>query len=130
MAPNTLGGLTIVVVEDHDDSRRVFSIFLRRLGANVIEAANAVEGLEAVKTLRPNLVLSDITMPGMDGFDLLREIRALGPQAGGSVPVVALTALLTQADRAHILNAGFQACLAKPFSPNKLTETILAVLNG
>jgi two-component system CheB/CheR fusion protein len=68
-------------------------------------------------------------MPGMDGFELLREIRALGSDAGGSVPVIAMTALVTHLDRARILNAGFQACLPKPFTPDKLVETILTVLN-
>jgi CheY-like chemotaxis protein len=75
------------------------------------------------------LVVSDIKMPGMDGFELLREIRALGPNAGGSVPVIAMTAYVTHADRARILNAGFQGCLPKPFTPDKLVETILTVLN-
>ena len=68
-------------------------------------------------------------MPGMDGFELLREIRALGHNAGGSVPVIAMTAFVTHADRTRILNAGFQARLPKPFSPDKLLETILTVLN-
>jgi CheY-like chemotaxis protein len=75
------------------------------------------------------LVVSDIKMPGMDGFELLREIRAFGPNAGGSVPVIAMTALVTHADRARMLNAGFQACLPKPFTPDKLVETILTLLN-
>ena len=129
MSPNRLNNLTIVVVEDHDDARRYLGLFLDRLGANVVVARNAFEGLEAIKNNRPDLVVSDITMPGMDGFGLLREIRALGPDAGGSVPVIAMTALVTHADRARILNAGFQAYLPKPFSPDKLVETILTVLN-
>src|SRR5271165_7133132 len=104
MSPNRLNNLTIVVVEDHDDARRYLGLFLDRLGANVVVARNAFEGLEAIKNNRPNLVVSDITMPGMDGFGLLREIRALGPDAGGSVPVIAMTALVTHADRARILN--------------------------
>jgi CheY-like chemotaxis protein len=89
-------------------------LFLDRLGANVLLARNAFECLDAIKNHFPNLVLSDITMPGMDGFELLREIRALGSDAGGSVPVIAMTALLTHADRARILNAGFQACWPNP----------------
>ena len=129
MSPNRLNNLTIVVVEDHDDARRYLGLFLDRLGANVVLARNAFEGLEAIKNNRPNLVVSDITMPGMDGFGLLREIRALGHDAGGSVPVIAMTALVTHADRARILSAGFQAYLPKPFSPDKLVETILTVLN-
>jgi len=129
MSPNRLSNLTIVVVEDHDDARRYLGIFLDHSGANVVLARNAFEGLEALKNNRPNMVLSDISMPGRDGFELLREIRALGPEAGGSVPVIAMTALVTHADRARMLNAGFQACLPKPFTPRKLEETILTVLN-
>lgn len=130
MSPNRLSNLTIVVVEDHDDARRYLGLFLDRLGANVVVARNGFEGLEAIKNNRPNIVVSDIDMPEMDGFELLREIRALGSEAGGSVPVIAMTAFVTNADRARILNAGFQACLPKPFTPDKLVETILTVLDG
>ena len=122
---NRLSNLTIVVVEDHDDTRRFLGNFLGRLGANVVLARSAVEGVEAVKTSRPNLVLCDIKMPGRDGFEVLSEIRAIGPAAGGSVPVIAMSALVTHAS-ARML--GFQACLAKPFTPDKLLETILTVL--
>jgi two-component system, chemotaxis family, CheB/CheR fusion protein len=130
MSPNRFSNLTIVVVEDHDDIRRYLAAFLTRLGAKVVEAKNAFAGLQAVKTYRPNLVLSDIVMPGRDGFGLLGEIRSLGPDAGGEVPVIATTALVTHADRRRILDAGFQACLPKPFGPAKLVETVLAVLEG
>jgi CheY-like chemotaxis protein len=90
----------------------------------------AAQRLEATKNSRPNLVVSDIQMPGMNGFELLREIRLFGPDAGGRVPVIAVTAFVTCADRARILNAGFQACLPKPFTPDKLSEAILTVLNN
>jgi CheY-like chemotaxis protein len=92
-------------------------------------ARNAFEGLEAIKNNHPNLVLSDINMPGMGGLELLREIRALGPDAGGSVPVIAITAFGTHADRERLLHGGFKGCLLKPFTPDKLLETILSVLN-
>jgi CheY-like chemotaxis protein len=64
------------------------------------------------------------------GFKLLRAIRALGPDLGGSVPVVAMTAFSVHEDRAHILSAEFQACLLKPFTPEELLETILAILKS
>src|ERR1700688_5153614 len=111
MSPNRFSSLTIVVVEDHDDARRYLGLFLDRLGANVVLTRDGFEGLEAVKNSRPNLVVSDISMPGMDGFELLREIRALGPESGGSVPVIALAAFVTPADRARLLNAGLQRVL-------------------
>jgi CheY-like chemotaxis protein len=129
MPPNRLSNLTIVVVDDNSDVRRHVGAFLSHLGADVAVARNAIEGLEAVKTYRPDLVLSDISMPGRDGFGLLSDIRALGPDAGGSVPVIAMTALVTQVDRARILNAGFKAFLPKPFSPETLVQAILTVLN-
>jgi CheY-like chemotaxis protein len=105
------------------------SIFLGQLGANVVAAEDAFKGLAAVKTHKPNLVVSDITMPGRDGFGLLRDIRALGGDAGGSIPVVAMAALVTHLDRARILHAGFQAFVPKPSNPEELVKAILTVLN-
>jgi len=83
MSPSRLDEITIVVVEDHDDARRYLDLYLGQLGAKVVAASNAFEGLEAIKSSLPDLVLSDIKMPGMDGFELLGKIRALGPDAGG-----------------------------------------------
>jgi CheY-like chemotaxis protein len=128
MSPN-LNSLTIVVVEDNNDVRGCVGAFLDRSGAKVVMARDGHEGLEVVKNTLPDLVLSDIKMPGMGGFELLREIRALGTDAGCSVPVIAMTAFPMPNQRAHILGAGFQACLPKPFTPNNLLETILRVLD-
>src|SRR5271166_4761039 len=128
MSPSRLDEITIVVVEDHDDARRYLDLYLGQLGAKVVAASNAFEGLEAIKSSLPDLVLSDIKMPGMDGFELLGKIRALGPDAGGRVPVIAMSAFFLQADHRRILNADFRACLSKPFTPDKLLETILGVL--
>jgi CheY-like chemotaxis protein len=126
MSSNRLSNLTIVVVEDHKDTRMFLGIFLDHLGAKVVVTGNAIEGLAAVKTYHPNLVLSDISMPGQDGFGLLSDIRALGVDAGGNVPVIAMTAFV---DRSRILNAGFKGFLSKPFSPETLVEAILTALN-
>jgi diguanylate cyclase len=125
----SLKGLVILVVEDHDDARRYVELFLRHLGANVIGARNAVEGLEAVKTQCPAVVLSDILMPGGDGFQLLREIRAFARGREAAVPVIAMTALVSPADGRRILDAGFNAYLRKPFTPDTLLEAIATVLN-
>ena len=125
---NPLSNFAVVVVEDHDDTRRSLGIFLSRLGANVVMARNAFEGVEAVKTGRPDLVLCDIKMPEEDGFEVLRKIRALGPAAGGSVPVIAMSALVAHSST-RMLDAGFNACLPKPFTPDKLIKKILTVLS-
>ena len=116
-------------MEDDDDMRRSLGAFLGRLGANVVVARNAFEGVEAVKTSRPKLVLCDIKMPGRDGFEVLRKIRALGPATGGTVPVIAMSALVKHAGT-RMLVAGFNACLPKPFTADQLVATILTVLNG
>jgi CheY-like chemotaxis protein len=129
MSSNRLSNLTIVVVDDHNDFRRYLGVFLSYLGANVALASNAIDGVEAVKAYRPNLVLSDISMPIRDGFGLLYDIRALGPDKGGEVPVIAMTALGMHAERARIFTAGFNAFLPKPFSPEALLKAILAVVN-
>jgi CheY-like chemotaxis protein len=130
MSPNRLSNITIVVVDDDHVVRRYVGAFLAQLCANVAVAPNAREGLEAVRTHRPNLVVSDISMPGRDGFGLLLDVRALGPEAGGSVPVIAMTALVTPANRARILDAGFKAILPKPFGPDQLVEVILQALDN
>jgi CheY-like chemotaxis protein len=128
MSPDCLADLRIVVVEDHDDARRYLDLFLGQLGAKVMVARNALEGLEAIKNTHPDLVLSDIKMPGMNGFELLDEIRALGSDAGGSVPVIAMSAFFSEKDRKRMHQADFRACLPKPFTPDKLVETILGIL--
>jgi CheY-like chemotaxis protein len=98
MSANFFTDLTIVLVEDHDDTRSYLGLFLARLGAKILLVSNAFEAVEAIKTFHPNIVLSDISMPDRDGFDLLRDIRELGSDAGGRVPVIALTALVTDLD--------------------------------
>ena len=129
MSPNRLSKLTIVLVDDSPDVRRHVSAYLSHLGVNVAVAENAIEGLQAIKTYCPNLVLSDISMPGRDGFELLCDIQALEPDGRSRVPVIAMTALVTLVDRARILSAGFKAFLPKPFTPETLVKTILRALD-
>ena len=122
MRPELLKGLKIVVAEDHAPLLRQIGSFLEQLGANVALAANGGQGLKAITNNRPYLVVTDILMDGVNGFELLRQIRELGPTEGGSVPVIAMTGLIKKADR--INKAGFQACLFKPFSPHELVANI------
>ena len=123
-----LPNVRIIVAEDHDDSRTFMGLFLARMGATVVLAKDAIEGLEAVKNHHPDLVLTDIQMPGLDGFWLLREIRSLHSDEGGEVPVVAFTALDTRTERIRLVKLGFQACVQKPFTPEQLLETMFSLL--
>jgi CheY-like chemotaxis protein len=126
--PLVLSGTTVVVVEDHPDTRFYICQFLLQQGAKVFPAPDAFEGLQAVKEGRPDIVLTDISMQNRDGFELLQDIRALGPENGGSVPVIAMTALGRVADRNRTIAAGFKVHLDKPFTPEKLLEAIQSVL--
>jgi len=121
---------TIIVVEDHDDARTSVGSFLRSLGANVILAKDGIEGLDAVKKHDPDLVITDLQMPRMDGFQLLQEIRRLESSVRGSIPVIAMTAFATVLEKARGMSAGFQGWMQKPFTSEELVATILAVLDA
>ena len=111
MSSSSLNDLAIVVVEDHEDARRYLDLFLGQLGAKVVVASNAFEGLRAIKNTLPNLVLTAIQMPSMDGYELLKNIRALGPDAGGNVRVIAMSAFFSPAvAREYIMPAFGHAC--------------------
>jgi DNA-binding response OmpR family regulator len=126
----SLSNIAIVIVEDHSDTLFSLTQFLNREGAKVVATNNAFEGLQAIKTHHPNIVLSDINLPERDGFELLRDIRALEPRGVGSLPVIAMTALTSTTYPAHMNDAGFEACLSKPFNPHELLEAIRSVLKN
>jgi CheY-like chemotaxis protein len=128
--PPVITGTTVVVVEDHPDTRFYVCQLLLQQGAKVFPAPDAFEGLQAVREHRPDIVLSDIAMPNRDGFELLQDIRALGPENGGSVPVIAMTAFGRDIDRNRTIAAGFKVHLDKPFTPGKLLEAIHSVLKN
>jgi CheY-like chemotaxis protein len=130
MSPHCLSHYTIIVVEDHDDARTYLGMFLSRLGANVILAKDGVEGLEAVKNNDPHLVITDLQMPRIDGFELLKEIRALNADGKDCVPIIAMTAFITRAARARLFHSGFRACLEKPFTAERLLAEVLAALGA
>jgi DNA-binding response OmpR family regulator len=125
----TLAQIVIVIVDDDDDIRFTLSEFLLRKGATVFSCSDAGEALEAVRAHRPNLVLSDISLPKRDGFQLLQDIRRLDPEHGGEVPVVAMTALDGILENGWRIRAGFQGRLGKPFGPDELLATVYSTLD-
>jgi PAS domain S-box-containing protein len=118
-----LRGLQILVVDDDEDSNVVVSTLLTTRGADVRTAASAAEALTITDAWRPDVVVSDIAMPGDDGIALLRALRARR-EAIGDVPTIALTASSSHADRRRLLDAGFQAHVAKPFDPVHLAAVV------
>jgi CheY-like chemotaxis protein len=119
-----LAGLRVLVVEDDADARELVSTILEDAGAIVSSADSAASGFDAVSAFHPQLLVSDIGMPGEDGYSLIRRIRALGVEAGGGLPSVALTAFTRPEDRARALTAGFTVHMGKPVSPTELVTTL------
>jgi CheY-like chemotaxis protein len=119
----------ILIIEDHADIRRLIRMTLEFEDHEIHEAANADEGLEAVRQLRPHLLLLDVIMPGrMDGLDLCRLVKS-DPSLGMPL-VVLLTARGQRQDIEAGMKAGADAYLVKPFSPIKLIETIDSLVSS
>ena len=123
-----LSGITILVVDDQDDARELIKRVLEECDAHVVTAAVASEALAAVEAERPDVLVSDIGMPGVDGYELLKRVRALGPAKGGRLPAIALTALARSEDRTRALHAGFLVHVSKPIDPSELVATVASIV--
>jgi PAS domain S-box-containing protein len=122
--PEQIRGLRVLVVDDEEDARRLVSVILEDCGCRVTTAAGVEEALQSFRAARPDVLLSDISMPGENGFDLIRKIRALPRADGGEVPAAALTAYARAEDRRSLLNAGFSIHLPKPIEPAELVAVV------
>jgi PAS domain S-box-containing protein len=120
----SLAGAVVVVVDDDVDSRTFATAALRNAGAAVIECPTVDDAIAATTSYRPHVVVSDISMPGQDGFALIRRLRALAPDQGGTTPSVALTAHAREDDVQRCLDAGFQRHLAKPLESADLVRCV------
>jgi len=114
----------ILVVDDDADARDLLAQILGQAGADVTVAASADEALDVLRRWRPDVLVSDIGMPGDDGYVLMRKVRALGFEEGGQVRALALTAYARSEDRVLALEAGFHTHIAKPVDPLELTALI------
>ena len=123
-SPPELNGLRILIVDDDDDAREMLGAVLEHCKAVVIPAASAAEALELFKTQRPDVLVSDIGMPGEDGHELIRKVRTLSKANGGQTPAVALTAYARQTDRTQAMMAGFDMHVPKPIEPSELSVVI------
>jgi PAS domain S-box-containing protein len=119
-----LDDVRVLVVEDQPDTRELITVILRGGGAEVLAAGSAEEALEVLSRFRPHVLLSDIQMPGRDGYSLIQEIRARPPEEGGTIPAAALTAYATAADRHRALAAGYQEHVPKPVEPSAVLEVV------
>jgi signal transduction histidine kinase/ActR/RegA family two-component response regulator len=115
-----LEGLRVFLVDDEADARDAICLLLRQSGASVRAFGSASEAFEAVKAERPHVLLSDIAMPGEDGYSLMQRLRALPAAQGGAVRAAALTAYAGAEDRARALAAGYDEHFVKPVNPKEL----------
>jgi CheY-like chemotaxis protein len=121
----SLSGRKVLVVDDEEEILVITRLMLELHGAEVITSLTAAEGLEQVQTQRLDLIISDISMPHMDGYQFIQAVRNLPAHKGKGTPALALTAFSRSQDRTRALNAGFQAHLSKPVSLQVLIQTIL-----
>lgn len=122
-----LKGLRVLLIDDETEARDIIAEILTRCGAEVTGVFSAKEALKALKDARPDVLISDISMPLEDGYSLIEAVRQLPSEEGGDIPALALTARASEGDRSRLLAAGFQMHLPKPIDPTQL-PAILAGL--
>jgi CheY-like chemotaxis protein len=123
----SLNGVRVLVVEDEPEARDSLRILLQRFGAEVAAAGSARQAIETFTHSAFDIVISDIAMPGGDGYELVRAIRGLGADQGGRIPAVAVTAGARPEDRRRALAEGFQAHLPKPVDAAELVRQVTAL---
>jgi len=120
-----LSGIRVLVVEDHADCRNALRILLQSNGAEVRGAASVGEARVAFARLRPHVLISDLSLPGEDGFSLLASVRALRPEEGSDTPAVAFSALSPVRAQVRAREAGFQVFLRKPGDVLQIVPTVV-----
>jgi len=129
----SLDGVWALVVDDEADARELVATLLHQCGAKVTAVASAADALAVLQAgdheRPPDVLVSDVSMPEVDGYELIRRIRELAPEMGGRIPAVALTAYGRSIDRIHALSSGFQMHMPKPVEPAELA-TVVASLTG
>jgi len=118
----------ILIVEDNDKNLKLVRDVLQVKGYETLEAGTAEDGLELARARAPDLILMDIQLPGMNGIDALKALRA--EPATAAIPVVAITASVMQQDRQEIMRAGFNGFIEKPINLRKFLDTVQQTLKG
>jgi PAS domain S-box-containing protein len=123
----SLEGLHVLVVDDEPDARELVRQLLGECRAEVSTASSAVQALDMLQRLRPDVLLSDIGMPERDGYQLIRDVRRLPVDQGGRTPAIALTAFARSEDRTRAMLAGYQVHVSKPIEPHELIATVASL---
>jgi CheY-like chemotaxis protein len=126
----SLAGLDVLIVDDDDDGRDAVRAVLEQRGAKVRAAASVDDALLAFEAATPDVLVSDIGMPGEDGYDLIRLVRRLEAVRGRHIPAIALTAYAAAEDRRRTLHAGYDSYVAKPVAASAFVPLIASLLPG
>jgi CheY-like chemotaxis protein len=122
-----LNGIVVLTVDDDSDNRNLVVATLEQYGATVLTASSSAEALEILRKTPVQVLLSDIAMPGEDGYTLLRRLRTTEPAEIANVAAAALTSLAREEDRSEAIRAGFQLHLTKPIDAASLVEAVAAL---
>ncbi|MEP0873757.1 PAS domain S-box protein [Trichocoleus desertorum AS-A10] len=125
-----LDNIQILLVDDDTDTREFQAFLLEQNGAKVTAVGSGLAALEVLEQFIPNVIVSDIGMPHMDGYMLMQQLRALPPEQGGQTPAIALTAYAGELNHQQALQAGFQQHLTKPIEPDNLIRAITALVGN
>ncbi len=127
--PVNLEQLQVLFVDDDPDVLQLVKLILTNAGALVSTAGSGQQALDLLSTVRPDVIISDISMPGFDGYQFIDHVRKLSPEDGGLTPAIALTAHSRTKDQAKALAAGFNHHLAKPMRALQLIAAISEVVD-
>jgi len=116
--------MSLLVVDDEADARDALVGLLERYGATVRSAASVAEAMAALESKLPDVLISDLGMPGADGYELIRRVRLLPAASGGLLPSLAVSAYATEEHRKKVMRSGFQKHLAKPVDPAELVTEV------
>jgi len=126
----SLEGARILMVDDDFNTREMMKVMLEQVGAEVVTAASANEALSKLQPGRYDAMLTDIGMAEVNGYELIAKVRALGPEKGGDVPAIAITAYTGKEERIRAITSGFQYHLSKPIEPGELVCAIATLIRG
>jgi CheY-like chemotaxis protein len=122
-----LDGLRVLVLEDEEDTLSLLQTVLTHYGASVRGARTVDDAMELLEAWQADVIVSDIGLPGEDGYSFIHKVRAKRPDCGGITPAIALTAYARTADRLRVLSSGFQMHLPKPVEPADLVSAIASL---
>jgi CheY-like chemotaxis protein len=123
-----LDGVRVIVVDDDVDTRDLLKVALTNAGAEIKTCASSAEALDTLKIWKADCLISDIGMPGEDGYDLMKKIRALTKSEGGKIPAIALTGFASVGDQNRSSAAGYQVHLSKPVVLANLTREVARLI--